>query len=60
MLQGIEIVEDRFAGAVELHSAFQKAVFAERELGALLHPEVVEQKVHLFKVRVCAPRKGMF
>ncbi|CAM9408873.1 unnamed protein product [Ectocarpus sp. 4 AP-2014] len=46
---GIEIVEDRFAGAVELHSAFQKAVFAERDLGALLHPDVVERKVHLFK-----------
>ncbi|CAM9638644.1 unnamed protein product, partial [Hapterophycus canaliculatus] len=46
---GIEIVEDRFAGAVELYSAFKKTVFAEREMGTLLHPEVVDKQVHLYK-----------
>lgn len=49
-LQGIEIVEDRFAGAVTLHDAFVKTVFAEKELGLLMHPEVVENNVHLYKV----------
>ncbi|CAN0039041.1 unnamed protein product [Pylaiella littoralis] len=46
---GIEIVEDRFAGAVQLHSAFQKTVSAEQEFRALMHPGVVERQVHLFK-----------
>lgn len=49
--QGIEIVEDRFAGAVQLHSAFYKTVSAEQEFRALMHPEVVGRKVHLLKVQ---------
>lgn len=43
-------MEDRFEGAVELHSAFKKTVFAEEEFRALMHPDVVDQRVHLFKV----------
>ncbi|CAM9590755.1 unnamed protein product, partial [Laminaria digitata] len=46
---GIEIVEDRFDGAVTLHKAFAKTLFAEKKLGSLLHPEVVENNVHLYK-----------
>lgn len=51
VLQGIEIVEDRFAGAVQLHSAFQKTVLADQEFRGLMHPEVVGRQVHLLKVR---------
>lgn len=53
-LQGIEIVDDRYAGAVMLHEAFHVTLRAETELGKLLHPDVVEQKVHLIEVRTGA------
>jgi len=57
--QGIEIVEDRYEGAVELHSAFKKTVFAEEEFEALMHPQVVDKQVHLFKVTQERTRKSM-
>lgn len=51
--KGIEIVEERYDGAVQLHEAFHRAVRAESRLAEVLHPDVVEKKVHLFKVRLC-------
>lgn len=44
-------MEDRFAGAVTLHGALSRALRADADLARLLHPDVVERKVHLFKVR---------
>ncbi|CAM9598367.1 unnamed protein product, partial [Sphacelaria rigidula] len=46
---GIEIVNDRYGGAVKLHDSLNKVLSADPDLGRLLHADVVKNKVHLIK-----------
>lgn len=59
MKKGIEIVNDRYGGAVKLHDSLNKVLSADPDLGRLLHADVVKNKVHLIKVRVADAEGGM-